>query len=202
MKFTFYKHSFRLCFCAIFCFAATGVRARAQSQQQQPVLLVLKDGLRELRVFDDGTAVESHDSKITERRLTEARMRKLREVIARRPCVREPQQQPASSTPTLVLKEITQVTLDHLEKDDCITSWRSSYDRGLTEIQVTIRSPAGQNETTPVYAVCDGAKEIDKKYVKRNYQSWLKPNWHRFIADASKAVGVKSFLKGCDRQQY
>lgn len=190
------------CFCAAVCLAAAE-RAGAQSQQQQrPVLLVLTNGLRELRVFDDGTTVESRDSKITERRLSEARMRKLREVIARRPCIRERQQQPAAAPPTSALKEITQATLDNIEKDDCLMSWRSYVPTGMTEIKVTIRSADGQTEPFPVYALCNGAKESDKKFVRRNYQKLLKPNWHRFVADASKAAAVKSFLKGCDRQPF
>lgn len=208
MKFTSDKRPFMLCCCAIFCFAAAEARAQSEQprQQQQPVLLALKGSQRELRVFDDGRTVESRGDKITERRLSESRMRKLREVIARRPCARERQQQqqppPASSPPTLVLKEMTQATIDNAMKDDCMTIVRSYIPRGMTEIMVTIHSPDGRIGTIPVYAVCDGAKEVDKEYVRRNYREDLKSNWHRFIADASKAAGVKSFLKGCDREPF
>lgn len=199
MKVTFHKRPFILCCCATFCFAAA--EARAQSQQQ-PVLLVLKAGPRELRVFDDGTAVESiRDSKTTLRRLSEGRMRKLREVIARHPCVRE--RPPASdvSLTTLSPKDI-QEAVTAAEKDECRTMWRSFLARGMTEIQLTLRSPDGRSKTIPIYAVCDGAKEVDKEYVRRHYQSVLKPAWHRLVADASKVAGVRSFLKGCARLPY
>ena len=192
MKFLFYERSFILCFCAIFCFAATVAQACAQSQQQPSVLLALKACDRELRVFDDRTVVESRRGTTTKGRLSESRMRKLRELIAGRPCIKE-WQQSTSSTSALIQGEVKLSTTDH---HDCIMEWLSAG-IGLDEIQVTIRSPDEQIGPFPVYVVCDHAKEGYKKAAKINYQRFLKPNWQRFLADISKALGGATFLKGC-----
>ncbi len=198
MRFSFYKRSFIFCFCTILPSAATVTQVSAQSQQQQPALLALKTCAGELRVFDDGTVVESRRGKTTQRRLSESRMQKLREVIARRPCVKEWKE----TTPAPPVASKTEVKLSGLQLsstygNDCVLEWLS-FGGGLDEIQVTIRSPEGQIGPFPVYVVCDGAKESYKKSARRHYQRLLKPVWHRFIADISKAVGSKSFLKGCD----
>ena len=69
---------------------------------------------------------------------------------------------------------------------------------GLNEIKVTIRSPDDRAGPFPVYVVCDGAKERYKKFARRHYQEYLKPNRLRFLADVSKAAGAKSIIKGLD----
>lgn len=191
MRFPFYQRSFILCLCTIFCFATTAAQAGAQSQQQ-PALLKLKACDRELMVSDDGAMVESRRRKITERRLSESQMQKLRQLIARRPCIKE-WQPPTSPSPTVAPAVVQLSTAyDH----GCITDWLSSG-RGLDEIQVTMASPDGQIGPFPVYVVCDHGNDRNKESAKRNYPGYLKPNWQRFIADLSKAVGSKNFLKGC-----
>lgn len=191
MKFSFYQRSFILCLCAIFCLAMIVARACAQSQQQ-PALLELKACSRELRVFDNGAVVESRGSKITERRLSDKQMKKLRQLIARRPCIKERQQQ--TSPPPVLAPETFKLSNTNI--DDCTNDWLSAL-FGLDEIQITMHSPDGQIGPFPVYIV-DAAKEGNKKFAKRHYPRYLKPNWHRFLANISKAVGSKSFLKCCD----
>lgn len=192
MKFTFHQRSFLLCLCTIFCLPITVARSSAQSQPP-PVLLALKACDRELRVFDDGAMIETRRGKTTQRRLSERELRKLRGLIAHRPCIME-WQQPTSPQPNSASEE---VKLSTTSNEGCMMDWRSYIGPGLDEIQVTIPSLGSQIGTIPVYVVCDHAKESYKEAAKRDYQRYLKPNWQRFLADASKAVGSKSFLKGC-----
>jgi hypothetical protein len=73
-----------------------------------------------------------------------------------------------------------------------------SYGGGLDEVQVTLHYPDRTLGPFPIYVVCDGANERYKKSAQRNYQRFLKRNWHSFLADISKAVGGKSLVKGCN----
>jgi hypothetical protein len=191
MKVPIYQRSFRLCLCTIFCFATNAAQAGAQNQQQ-PSLLQLKACNRELRVSEDGAMVESRRGKITERRLSESQMQKLRRLIARRPCIKE-WRQPTSPPPT-VAPALVQLSTNY--DHGCIADWLS-FGLGLDEIKVTMASPDGQVGPFPVYVVCDHANDRNKESAKRSYPRYLKPEWQRFISDVSKAVGSKNFLKGC-----
>lgn len=192
MKFLFYKSSFLLCLCTIFCFAAVA-QARAPVQQQQPELLSLKACGRALRVFADGTVVETRGNKITEHRISEGQLQKLRRLVALHPCTREWQRPTSFPQPS----PRGEVKISTTHRSDCMMDWLSAA-IGLEEIQVTIPSLDDRIGTFPVYIVCDRAKESFKKSAKRNYQRYLRTDWRSFLADVSKVVGVKSFLKGCD----
>lgn len=167
------------------------------------VLLAFKACAGQLRVFENGAVVETRRGQTTQRQLTESQLRKLREVIERRPCQeewKEPAPSPspaASSSPASTETKITIASVSSIMGSDCFVSWLSGG-TGLDEIQVTLSTPEGQSGPFPVYTICDGASEQNKKLAKKSYPNHVKPNWQKFIADVSKTVGSKSFLKGCD----
>jgi hypothetical protein len=76
-----------------------------------------------------------------------------------------------------------------------------SYGLGLQEIQVTVKYPERQVGPLPLYVVCDGSKDKYKESARRNYKSYLRPNWQRFLSDVASAIGGKSLLKGCNSWQ-
>lgn len=191
MKFLFYRRSFMLRMCAVCCVAAIATSLYAQSQHPRAILELKACG--DLQVFEDGTVLESRGGKKTERRLSESRMLRLRQVIAGAPWAREWKQAPAV-LPDLNKLRVTVRTNVH--DDDCNLMWLS-YGAGLVEVQVTLHYPERQTEVFPVYIVCERAKKIDKDQAKRYHQRSLKRNWQRFLKDVVSAADSKSILKNC-----
>lgn len=192
MKFPTYPRSFRLRLGAVCCIAAIATSLCAQSQHPRAILQLRACG--DLQVFEDGTVVESRNGKTTKRRLSESRMRSLRQVIAGAPCANEWKQPPP---PPPDLNSKLRVTVNtNVYEDDCIMTWLG-YGKGLVEVHVTLQYAEQQTGPFPVYIVCERAKQSDKDQAKRVYQRFLKRNWQRFLKDVVSATGSKGILKDC-----
>lgn len=199
MKFKSQLFGCVLCLCCVISFLLTAaVPVRSQGQTSAS-LIKLKASNRAVQVFEDGSVIETEDDAKTERRLSESRMRRLREAIARIPCQKQWQQlsQPLPDLSRVQIVTVPSGTYD----EDCIGMWLS-YGLGLQEIQVTLKYPERQVGPFPVYIVCDGAKDKYKESAKRNYKRYLRPNWHRFLKDVVSIIGGKSILKGCKAWQF
>lgn len=169
MKFPIYRSSLMLRWCVIFCLTATLVCAQGPAS---PLFLELKACAGELKIFDDGMVISKHmNGTMTELRLSESQMLKLRQIIARGPCQKEIR----TSTATA-------------ETSYCMQGWNSYNEPG--EQEVVIRHyPDHQSEPFPVYIPCDTTKERDP----RN-----NPIWQRFLSEVVGTIGGKSILTGCE----
>ena len=180
----------------VVCLATIAIPSSAQTADKT-ILLNLDACDRKLKVFNDGTVVETRHAITTEWRLAPAQMKKLRRVIAGAPCLKQwkkwEQQSPSNAeVPPIKNPEIA-LPINY----DCLMEWLSAG-IGLDEVQVTLYNADGKAGPFPVYIVCDHAKEEYKNSAKRIYQRSLKPVWQQFLAEVSKTVGGKSILEGCD----
>ena len=180
----------------VFCLATIAIPSSAQTPDKS-VLLEFKACAGELRVSNDGTAVETRHAITTERHLSATQMRKLRRVIARAPCLKEWKKWQQSSQSTAEVPRSKDVNITAITNFDCVFEWVSAG-MGLDEVQVTLYDADRKVGPLPIYTVCDHAKEEYKRSARQNYARFLKPVWLRFLAEVSKTVGGKSILEGCD----
>jgi hypothetical protein len=170
MKFPFYRHFHVLRFCAIYCLTAALTPVCAQSQPA-PVLLELKACAGELQVFEDGTVISKYgNGTMTERRLSQSRMRKVRQIIARGPCQKEIRTATATA-----------------DTSYCMEAWRGYLTPGWQEVVIR-HYPDRQSVAFPVYIPCDS---------KKGNNPSNNPVWQRFLSKVVGAIGGKSILKGC-----
>jgi hypothetical protein len=195
INFPLYLRPLMLRLRALGCVAAIATSLCAQSLHPRAILELNACG--NLQVFEDGTVLESRDGKKTERRLSESRMRRLRQVIAGAPCPRNWAQSPPAP---LDVGRIQSVPFPRkVSDDDCNQDWLSAG-IGLLEVKVTLHHQE-QQVLFPVYILCDAERKAVKAWAKRTYKGVLKRNWQRFLDEVVSAVGGKSVLKGCNCRQ-